>query len=67
MNSKDKLTSESRKVLNKLELPDRGNNSVKKDTNKLRSRDDGDDEWLSKAQLEISLNFYNSSKLCQPL
>jgi hypothetical protein len=47
MNSKDKLTSESRKVLNKLELPKRVKQSVKKDANYSPSPDD---EWLSKAQ-----------------
>lgn len=48
MNSKDKLTSKSRKLLNTLELPpDRETHSVKKGDNNSASRDN---YWLSKAQ-----------------
>lgn len=47
MNSKDKLTSKSRKLLTTLELPDGVKQAVKKNVTFSRSPDN---KWLRKAQ-----------------
>mmetsp|Transcript_3925 Transcript_3925/g.7017 ORF Transcript_3925/g.7017 Transcript_3925/m.7017 type:complete len:183 (+) Transcript_3925:2-550(+) len=47
LHSKDKLTSKSRKLLHKLELPDGTEHSVNK---KTKFSQKADNKWLSKAQ-----------------